>query len=395
MQNSLGIDIKDDSVAIAFLKTSLKGIKLAVHEIYSLEKESALKDKLGIVSGLVADFMRENRISSADIFLGIPGNLTISRDIEFPLAVKENLRSVLRYEMEKYVPLPADDVLFDYQILSEDKGKNQLKILMLVAKKSDISPYLDLSGILPKGISGIETSSTALANFMSYKQGTDSSVSDKKFSDFLRRAKEPADLFPVELSGTGIPSSDLVPAFALALKGLWKKAPLQINLVPAELRKRPGKAGWYAMIVAIVAVILAGLAWGGSHMIRQRLILKQLNADMKRLASDVADIDRIHRNFEELEERRGYLNTLRQGRVSGLDVLRELTQVIPETAWVRDFTFSEKGMQINGYADSASELIPLLEASPLFKDVGFLSTISKDKKYDKERFKIGFKVIGN
>ncbi|MCP4112276.1 MAG: pilus assembly protein PilM [Desulfobacteraceae bacterium] len=385
MQNSLGIDIKDNSVAIVFLKTSLKGIKLGAHEIYAFEKDKPLNEKMGIVRDLAAEFMRENRVSSTNIFVGIPAGLTIFRDIEFPLAVKENLRSVLRYEMEKYVPIPADDVLFDFQILSEDKGKNRLKVLLFVAKKSAVSSYLELPNIMTGGISGIEPVSTAIANFISYKQGLPGS--DKKLIDFLKG--ENIDLSPVELSEAGIPSPDLVPAFGLALKGLWKKAPLHINLVPFELRKKPGKAGYYIMIAATVAALLAGVAWGGSHVIKQRLRLKELNTEISRLGSDVKNISRIKDSFKELEDRTGYLNSLRQDNISALDVLRELTQLIPETAWIQDLDFSEKRIQINGYAESASELIPLLEGSPLFKEAGFLSPITK--KDGKERFRIEFK----
>ena len=55
------------------------------------------------------------------------------------------------------------------------------------------------------------------------------------------------------------------------------------------------------------------------------------------------------------------------------------------------FEFSDKGVQIEGDAESASELIPLLEISPLFKDVAFLSSITKSKD-GKERFRIGLKI---
>jgi general secretion pathway protein L len=74
-----------------------------------------------------------------------------------------------------------------------------------------------------------------------------------------------------------------------------------------------------------------------------------------------------------------------------LNILKDLSRRIPEGAWVRKFDFSDKGVQIEGHADSASELIPLLETSPLFKDVAFLSPITKSKD-GKERFRIGLKI---
>jgi len=91
-----------------------------------------------------------------------------------------------------------------------------------------------------------------------------------------------------------------------------------------------------------------------------------------------------------LETKAEYLHSLRSG-ASVSDMLRELTQILPETAWVQEFTFFKREIQLEGFADSASELIPLLEMSPLFKDAVFLSTITKDKD-GKERFRIGLKM---
>jgi Tfp pilus assembly protein PilN len=71
-----------------------------------------------------------------------------------------------------------------------------------------------------------------------------------------------------------------------------------------------------------------------------------------------------------------------------LDVMRELTEQIPESAWLREFRLSGDAVTLTGQADSASALIPLLEESPLFTDVKFLTTIRKDRD-GKEVFRIG------
>lgn len=395
-QGSIGIDLKDDGIAVAYVKTSLRGIRLVRQEFYVLEKDRPLKENLGRVRELASDFMLENRANgSTPVFLGVPGELTIFKTIEFPLAVKENLRSTLRYEMEKHVPLAADEVLFDYHLLSEDKGKNRLKVLLMIGKKADLSPYLDFAGTLGPGISGIETSSTALVNAFAYYSDKRGSVSEEKIIAIL---KERADVPKPELGNKKIQPElgidrDIAPAFGLALKGVWNP-PLQINFLPAELRRKPGKAGYYVMIFLTVMLILSGLAWGGTYFMKQRMTMKSLDAELSRLRSEVANIDRIRSDSEELKKRLDYLSATRGGHASALEMLRELTQTIPETAWVREFTFSEKGLQLSGYADAASELIPILEDSPLFKDVVFLSTITKDKD-GKEYFRIGLKLIEN
>ena len=454
-QTGLGIDIQDNCVSIVYLKGSFKGVKLAAHAIHSLEKEGTVKEKLGIIARLVRDFMGKNRIPSTEIFLGVPRDTAILRYIELPLAVKENLREALRYEMEKYVPISSEDLYFDYQVLSEDKVNNRLKLLLIVVKKSLIDPYFDLRNRLDVGISGVEITSTAMANYFSCKPDTPKGdayafvylrdgnlelnlvkerllnysksvrVAETKGNlhslilqelkplrevlgqhgrleaafcgpdtgnELLNRLREEGDLDvrPVDLSGTTVPSCVLIPAYGLALKGI-QKAPMEINLLPVELRKKPSKVGCYTMFVLAGMVVLSVIAWGGGNIVRQKFDLNQLNVEIKRLDGEIANIERIQTKCKELEDLIDYLNAYRGGRMPTLNILKDLSLRIPEGAWVHKFDFSDKGVQIEGHADSASELIPLLETSPLFKDVAFLSPITKSKD-GKERFRIGLKI---
>ena len=455
-QTSLGIDIEDSRVSMAYLKASFKGVGLAAYAIHLFEKEKPVEEKLGTVRGLVEDFLRENRISSTDIFLGIPRDLTVVRYIELPLAAKENLRETLGYEMGKYVPLSVDDIYFDYQLLGEDKENGLLRVLLIVAKKNAIDPYLDLRNQLGRRICGVENSSTAMANYFSCKPNRPDgdvyalvyvrddnlelnlvkerflnysrSVStgdnegnlhslllqelkslretlgedhgplettfcgpdaDNKLLNILREEAD-LDVRPVDLSGTRIPSYDLIPAYGLALKAI-QKVPMDINLLPVELRKKASKVGYYAMFALAGLLILSVVAWGGGSVLHQKLTLNRLNAEINRLSVEIAKIDRVQKKCKKLESRIDYLNTLRGGRAHMMDILKDLSERIPKSAWVRKLNFSDKGMQVEGHADSASELISLLEASPLFKDVAFLSPITKDRD-GKERFRIGFQV---
>ncbi len=167
-QASVGINSEDNRVSLVYLKRSLKGVCLAAHAVYPIEKENP-EEKTAEIRKVVNAFLREHKIPAADIFLAIPRDLTILRYIELPLAVKENLRGSLLYEMEKYVPLPIGDIYFDCQIIAEDRETNKLTVLLIAVKKELIDPYLDRENPLGAGISGIEINSTALANYLSYK----------------------------------------------------------------------------------------------------------------------------------------------------------------------------------------------------------------------------------
>ncbi|MEE4358882.1 MAG: PilN domain-containing protein [Desulfococcaceae bacterium] len=377
-QDCIGADIRNDSLVMVYLKGSLRGLRPAACSLYSLESSQSLSEKLASVPALIADFEAEHHIRKTDIRIGIPQELTISREIVFPPAVKENLRAAVSYEMEKYIPLSAEDLYFDCQIIEENKARNRMRVLLLAAKKTSLAPYIACCRKLSGRICGMEGASTAKANVFAY-------VSKGKLQQKGREIQE-EDI----LRKTGLPSAEYIPAFGLALQGL-EPLSLRINLLPEDLRKRPGRFAYYMMILLAFLILLTALGWGGSYFLRQQQTVRELNKEMKQLRKEIAEMEDTQQQLEVLQTRINRLADLRQNHIPLLDIVRELTAIIPESAWVQDFSFSEKGIQINGFADSASELIGILEASPLFADVSFLSAIVKGRD-GKERFSIGLSM---
>lgn len=110
---------------------------------------------------------------------------------------------------------------------------------------------------------------------------------------------------------------------------------------------------------------------------------------------------------EKLQKRRGELTReitelerIAVGEAKRIDVLQELTQILPPSVWIWNLKCSGKDVEISGFADSASELIPILDKSPLFEKVEFSSPVTKERERkgstdkERERFKIKMKVEG-
>ena len=62
-----------------------------------------------------------------------------------------------------------------------------------------------------------------------------------------------------------------------------------------------------------------------------------------------------------LEQRRGEI----------LRIVDELSKIVPSTAYLSNLRFRGGVLEVQGSAENASALIPLLERSPLFENVGF------------------------
>jgi len=449
-QTSLGIDIGEQELCLAFLKASSREIELAAAAVYPIQENIHSEEKSTAISELVNKFLRENRLSPASVFLGIPRRNVILRYLELPITVKENLRETLGYELEKYVPFSSEDAYFDFQIVSEDKSTDRLKLLLVVTKKEALSPLLAVAEHLGLGISGVGITATALADYFYWRSKKENRAvrafihkhehhvelglvkegmlrysrelsGNGEFTeailvalakmrlDFLQDNEplhtvlcgiekddplldglsemEEMVFHAVDLSGSQISSTDIIPAFGLALKGV-RKTSMNINLLPLALRKKPSKFKYYTLIGLVFLVLLGTLSWGGGVFFQRQWTLDRLGEEIDRLRSQLTKIEQIEAQKENLVERINYLNTVRRGGLPVLDVLRELSERVPEDAWVNRFNFSEKDVQITGQATSASELIPLLEASTMFGGVTFLSAITKLND-GKERFRIG------
>jgi general secretion pathway protein L len=452
-QTSLGIDIQEKALCLVCLRASSRAVQLVSHGVYPLEK--GIED-IGTIKGLIQEFLTENRISPTGVFLGVPRSKAILKYISLPLAVKENLRESLGYEMEKHIPFSAEDICFDFQVLSEDKNTGKLQLLLVAMKKADLAPFLDISRQLTLTFSGIEISSTALADYFLWeggknirpyfsfvyfckdglelgflKQGllvysralsgqahgsttvTSTASNLKKIFETQAVPEKPVevvfcgldgdkpifdalnedigmDIRMVDLSRIGIVSSAFLPAYGLALKGVRNVA-MNINLLPPALRKKSSRVGIYLMFILASMALLGALTWGGGNVLRHHWALESLDGELQQLRSKMKKIEQVRAQKYELENRTRSLSDLRQGSAPVLDVLKELSVRIPQDAWLKQFDFSEKGIQIRGEAVSASNLIPLLEASPMFKNVAFLSAITKGQN-GKENFRVGLSL---
>lgn len=450
---AIGIDISEQQVRIVCLKKPFKSIHLLAAEKCLLAEDKAFKDKIGDIAEFINDFVKAKRISTADIHIGIPTGQVIFRELELPLAVKENLAATLSYEMEKYVPLAAADVCFDYQVVAEDRERHVMTVSLAVAKRADLEPYLEVAAGLALSVSGVSPACGGIVNsFLLHSQGN-AAFNLLAFSDgsrmevqavrgrrlvyaktlappdsgrgegdangqikaLMQRFGEPGAPAPLwlhsreaapELSrqmeqvgagafrGTlapsaGLPADEFIPAYGLALQA-FETAAVHINLMPAGMRKKPNKTPFYLMCALAGGLVLTGLLWAGIFLARQHAWLDHLDQKRVELRAEAAETEEMRSERDKLKSRIERLESLRPGNAYVVNVLLELTRRIPETAWVRDLNLSGNDVRLYGVAESASDLIPALEEAPLLHDAEFLSTIRRTGD-GRDVFRIGLK----
>lgn len=184
----------------------------------------------------------------------------------------------------------------------------------------------------------------------------------------------------------------LSPAVGLALKGLNGVA-LDVNFIPQELRPKK-KKNWSL----IVGMVLLGMVFLGissyaiSFFVKERFYLAELTERVNALKGRVGEVEKMKEEIAAVEKKIESVEKIRGGEIGKLEMLRELTEIIPEDMWLTRFSYTDqKGkreIDLSGFANAASEIIPILEKSKYFEDVKFKSSIVKDRSTDKEKFNV-------
>jgi Tfp pilus assembly protein PilN len=167
-----------------------------------------------------------------------------------------------------------------------------------------------------------------------------------------------------------IEHSVLVPAIGVALRGL-REARFGVNLLPHPARQEERK-GLSRLNVLLITLLLLGLvSWGGSYLLKDEYRLRQLQAENRKYAPEVAALQQKESEMNRAKKELGVVVSLRERRGEILQVLDELSRIVPTSAYFSNLRYRDGSIELLGNAESASILVPLLERSPLFKNVGF------------------------
>lgn len=176
-------------------------------------------------------------------------------------------------------------------------------------------------------------------------------------------------------------------AIGTAIAAMNPKKGLATDLMArGEIMTRPGWVWIPTFVLLGVSLLMLG-ATAVRPYVQQYEFLKQLNAEIARLKPQVDLVRGIEDQTDQFQKKAAGLLQAQNRDALNLEALRELSEIIPDTAWISEFTMRGDTVEISGYAENATALVPLLEQSSLFQDVALASGITRDPK-GKEIFRI-------
>ncbi len=180
------------------------------------------------------------------------------------------------------------------------------------------------------------------------------------------------------------------------------KTQFDLNLLPLEMRKKVKKIGKPLLAILLTLAFILGVIWGIGTYYQYRKTWSAINEEIRKMKPEVNALEKLQKQRDELIKEVSEFRKIEGEEISKIDLLREITQILPPTAWVWNLTYKGKEVEISGFADSASDLISLFDRSPLFEKVEFSAPVTKERfrgmvggnpvDKEKERFKIKMRI---
>ena len=140
------------------------------------------------------------------------------------------------------------------------------------------------------------------------------------------------------------------------------------------------------LLLLAVAVLLFPVAMNQS-------LVDDLQREVKSASKTAGEVETLKGDAEKLMHENSFLQRKKQDEPAMVDMLEEMTKVIPDQTWLNGLQYRDRKVVIQGQSPAASSLIERFEGSPFFKNASFVSPVTKDIASGQERFQIATEVV--
>lgn len=159
------IDIGASEIKLA--EVTRQGKDVFISSLGSLKTpEGAFSENpsVELLAEAVKELVEISGVNCKEVITSIGGGLVITRHIRMPKMPVDELEKAVRWEAEKYIPLPVKDLVLRHVVMDEVnvEGNKQLNILLVAAPKELVYSYLDIFARAGLEVSAIDIQSFAL-----------------------------------------------------------------------------------------------------------------------------------------------------------------------------------------------------------------------------------------
>lgn len=231
-KDTFGLDLGDLSVKVAQLEKngtelSVLGLGEAAIPPGSVsDGEIITKDNVVAAIKKALEKSSPKKIRTKKVICSLPESKGFLRIISLPFMDEEEVSEAIKWEIEANIPLPLNQVYYDWQIISQGlkKEKNKIEILVVAISKKIADQFLevlDAAGLEP---AGLEIESIAQARSLISKMASSETVLVVDIGDRRTSFSILIDSVPCFTSSMSISAQHLTDAISKTLNISFEEA---------------------------------------------------------------------------------------------------------------------------------------------------------------------------
>jgi general secretion pathway protein L len=259
------------------------------------------------------------------VALVLPDTLVLRRQLLLPLAAAGNLQQVGAYEMDRQTPFRAEQVYYAIRELPAAAPAGRFMAELVAVPRSTLDPLLA----------------------------------------------------QLQAAGIAIDAVDMA-------QGSGR---LGVNLLPpAQVRHRADPRRRINLALAAACALLLVLVLGQWRSNREQA-LAAMQAQVDSMHAEAQQVSALRQQLQDNAGAAGFLVQRKQRSVTMLSVLLELTERLPDSAWLERLSVDNTGqIGFQGQSKRAVQLVDALKGSRLIRDANFQGSIQPDPATGKDRF---------
>jgi hypothetical protein len=416
--SGIGIEIAgphgSESLHITAVRVRPNGARV----LSRLDIEDFPHQPAGVWGTEYANFARKLGLRHVGATVILPRRDVIVRQLSLPGVADKDLAAAVGFQLDGLHPYPEDEIVASWSRLG-----NTSAVVVAIVRRAAVERYATLfaeAGIktacftcsataiysalrlfnapLPAEILAVEHSGgdievygesptrflfSASFPLNPARQSGDSANADSAQSAVARAAELAcAELRIHSSNGSSSGSPDGLPVeprpldemlhaapplpYAAALASACPRLSLALNLLPAEQRHSSSRALWIptAALGAIVLMLAGALAAFPGY--ENRKYLRSLEVQIAKVQPLANRAETLDRSTNAARIRAQQLDDFRRRAKSDMDVIEEMTHILPPPTWLTMLEISRTQVVIAGDTDQAAPLLKTIDASPLF-----------------------------
>ena len=143
-KNLVGVDIGASSIKVVQLKGVAQEAAGRALGVRPLPPQTIIDGHVmnaGAVTEALARIFHDSKIQQRDVAIGVYGQSVIVRKITVPMMTPAELDEQIHWEAEQHIPFDIKLMSIDYEVLRRRPEAGQMDLLLVAAKKDEISDY--------------------------------------------------------------------------------------------------------------------------------------------------------------------------------------------------------------------------------------------------------------